>query len=54
MPDWDTFFRSYDIETWVRECEQQDRMMEQQMREAEELRADKVKYPLFFLKEGIL
>jgi hypothetical protein len=54
-----------EYEEYQRECEHDDRIMEQQMREADEQcykemqekaeRAEeKRKYPLFFLKEGIV
>jgi len=54
-----------EYEEFVRDCERQDRRYEQMMREAEEqcyqemkqaeeLREDKRKYPLFFLKDGIV
>ena len=46
---------------WKQECvrqdqvyEQQMQMMEQQMEEERQLIKDKKKYPLFFLKEGIV
>ena len=50
-----------DYEEYQRECERQDQvyeqqmqMMEQQMEEERQLAKDKKKYPLFFLKEGIV
>lgn len=56
MPNWDNYYLSYDtiaFEDWQRECLQQDRIIEQQIREAEEEAENKKKYPLFFWKEGL-
>ena len=44
-------------QAWVKylqERERQDLIMEQMIREEAELEEDKRKYPLFFLKEGIV
>ena len=50
-----------DYEEYQRECELQDQVyelqmqsLEQQMEEERQLIKDKEKYPLFFLKEGIV
>lgn len=43
-----------EYEEYVRECEQQDREIERKLQEQAELEEDKKKYPLFFLKEGII
>jgi len=41
-------------EEYQQECERQDRIMERRLREQAELEEDKRKYPLFFLKDGIV
>lgn len=43
-----------DYEVYIRERERQDRVMEQMLQEQAELEEEKRKYPLFFLKEGIV
>ena len=43
-----------DYEEYQRECEEQDRIHKQILQEQAELAEDKKRYPLFFLKEGIV
>ena len=70
MPDWINYFGGYTAgtstsyegyEEYQRERERQDcvneqqmQMFEQQMEEERQLIKDKERYPLFFLKEGIV
>lgn len=59
------YYSQQQREEYEQDCERQDRIMEAQMREVEEqcfqemkreqeLAEDRKKYPLFFLKEGIV
>ena len=43
-----------DYEEYQRECERQDHIHKQILQEQAELAEDKKKYPLFFLKKGIV
>ena len=43
-----------EYEEYQRECERQDRIHKQILQEQAELAEDKKKYPLFFLKKGIV
>jgi hypothetical protein len=69
MPDWVDYDTSstcwstyaisasqlaWDYAQYQRECEQQEREMKRKWKEQAELEEDKKKYPLFFLKEGIV
>lgn len=58
MPDWSNYYFGYDAgtptyEKYMRNCERQDRVMEQMLQEEAERAENRRKYPLFFWKENI-